>query len=176
MILPADYAWVEKLSVLPKMIVEAIKLYGTHEIAGPGDSPTIMEWTKETGLLPIYSGDEIPWCGLFMAVVAERAGKPVPTSPLWALSWASWGVPAGHAGLGDVMTFVRPGGGHVGLYIAEDKTAYHILGGNTSDQVKIARLDKQRLRAARRPIYKNQPATVQRYVVAPAGELSVNEK
>lgn len=85
--------------------------------------------------------------------------------------------------LGDICTFDRKDpktgksiGGHVGLYIAEDDTAYHIGGGNTSDMVKIARLEKTRLVAAVRPIFKiGQPASVKRYFVQPTGSLSTNE-
>ena len=32
--------------------------------------------------------------------------------------------------LGDILTFKRNGGGHVGLYVGEDKDCYHVLGGN----------------------------------------------
>jgi uncharacterized protein (TIGR02594 family) len=90
-----------------------------------------------------------------MAVVAERAGKEIPKHPLWALSWSAFGAkpaldrdrgsPA--AALGDVLVFVRNGGGHVGLYVGEDASAFHLLGGNQSDRVCITRLAKSRLYA-----------------------------
>jgi hypothetical protein len=44
------------------------------------------------------------------------------------------------AALGDVLAFVRNGGGHVGLYVDEDASAYHVLGGNQSDRVSITRV------------------------------------
>lgn len=175
MSLPAAYAWVSALSPLPHMVDQAVALYGVHEGAGSVNNPVILAWAKEVGLASVYTADSIPWCGLFMAVVAQRAGKPVPSGPLWALDWSKFGSDAGQPGLGDVLVFVRPGGGHVGLYIAEDSGAYHVLGGNTADAVSIARIDKHRLYAARRPIYSVQPATVKPYIVAATGALSQNE-
>ena len=49
------------------------------------------------------------------------------------------------------MVFSRTGGGHVGFYVGEDKDAYHILGGNQSDMVSIARVAKDRHVATRWP-------------------------
>jgi uncharacterized protein (TIGR02594 family) len=116
MALPAQYAWLSN-EPGPKMILEALKLFGTVEAAGAKDNPTILAWAVEVGLAKTYSHDSIPWCGLFVAVVAKRAGKEVVDSPLWALSWAEFGKPAeGGAMLGDVLTFKRDGGGHVALY------------------------------------------------------------
>ena len=50
------------------------------------------------------------------------------------------------------MTFKRPGGGHVGFYVGEDSTAYHVLSGNQFDKVGITRIDKSRLVAIRWPL------------------------
>lgn len=171
------YDYLDKLSVLPRMIVEARKLLGTVERAGAANSPTIMAWAKEVGgkVGDVYTADSIAWCGLFMAVVAKRAGKTIPTDPLWALNWSRFGVAAGQPGLGDVLTFVRDGGGHVALYVGEDGGAYHVLGGNQSDRVCFARIAKARLHSVRRPVYTNAPATVRPYVVTGGGVLSVNE-
>jgi uncharacterized protein (TIGR02594 family) len=174
--LPARYGWLPQLGLaLPKLLQVALPLYGTHEITGKLDSPVIMGWATEVGLRAIYTADEIAWCGLFMAVVAKRAGKPVPDGPLWALNWAKFGVEAGQPALGDVLTFTRTGGGHVGLYVGEDSSAYHVLGGNTSDAVTIARIDKKRLYRARRPAYNAAPSTVRPYILAAEGSLSTNE-
>ena len=144
MTLPLQYAWLAKEGA-PKMLVEALKLFGTLEAPGTKDNPVIMGWAKEVGLMKTYSHDSVPWCGLFMAVVAKRAGKTVVDSPLWALSWADFGEHPTVPMLGDVMTFKRQGGGHVALYVGEDAHAYHVLGGNQSDSVCITRIEKQRL-------------------------------
>jgi uncharacterized protein (TIGR02594 family) len=136
--LPSRYGWLAR-EPGPKMIVEALKLYGTLETPGSVNNPTIIAWAKEVGgeVEDIYKADSIPWCGLFMAVVAKRAGKEIPKHPLWALSWSAFGAKVPDAALGDVLVFVRNGGGHVGLYVGEDASAFHVLGGNQSDRVCI---------------------------------------
>lgn len=171
------YDYLRKLTPLPLIIAEALKLLGTVERAGAANSPTIMAWADEVGgkVEDVYQADSIPWCGLFMAVVAQRAGKVVPVDPLWALNWTKFGVAAGQPMLGDVLTFVRKGGGHVALYVGEDATAYHVLGGNQSDKVCITRIAKERLHRVRRPVYRVQPSTVRPYILSASGTLSVNE-
>lgn len=175
MTLPEQYAWLGK-EPGPKMIVEALKLFGTVEGAGAKDNPTILAWAKEVGLSETYSHDSIPWCGLFVAVVAKRAGKELVKSPLWALSWADFGKPTeGGPMLGDVLTFKRDGGGHVALYVGEDAGAYHVLGGNQSDRVSITRMAKSRFYRARRPIYNVMPSNVRKISLVSNGKLSTNE-
>lgn len=191
MTLPAAYAWLAK-EPGPKMLLEALKLYGTLEGAGAANNPTILAWADELGLelgssayakwvADWYSSDSIAWCGLFCAVVAQRANpddrpeRRPPDKFLSALSWGSWGLPAPVPMLGDVLVFARDGGGHVGLYVGADDAAFHVLGGNTRDSVSIARLEKARLRAARRPPYLAQPANVRVIHLAATGAASTNE-
>ncbi len=174
--LPSRYGWLAR-EPGPKMIVEALKLYGTLETPGSANNPTIIAWAKEVGgeVEDIYKADSIPWCGLFMAVVAKRAGKEIPAHPLWALSWSAFGAKSAAAALGDVLVFVRNGGGHVGLYVGEDASAFHVLGGNQSDRVCITRVAKGRLYAARRPLYRIPPANVRPIYLDATGALSLNE-
>jgi uncharacterized protein (TIGR02594 family) len=123
-----------------------------------------------------YNDDGIPWCGLFMAVVAKRAGKPVLEGPLWARNWVAFGNAADEAQLGDVLVFRRDqGSGHVGLYVGEDYGAYHVLGGNQSDGVTITRIARDRCIAIRRPAYRKAPATATPVQLAANGPLSTNE-
>lgn len=174
--LPSRYGWLARESG-PKMIVEALKLFGTMEKPGSANNPIIVAWAKEVGgeVADVYKADSIPWCGLFMAVVAKRAGKELPRHPLWALSWSAFGAKTGAPALGDVLVFSRNGGGHVGLYVGEDASAFHVLGGNQSDRVCITRIAKARLYAARRPLYRVQPANVRPIHLEAAGALSLNE-
>lgn len=179
-IMQPAYAWLEKEGA-PKMLVEALKLYGIMEKPGPGSNPVILGWAKELGLGPdIYSDDAVPWCSLFMSVVAKRAGKFIPFGGydlLRAKSWARFGTQVTPPMLGDVLVFMRPDGFHVGLYVGEDSTAYHVLGGNQGDSVDIARIAQARLVCCRRPVYSiGQPANVRRVFLAPTGMLSLNEK
>jgi uncharacterized protein (TIGR02594 family) len=174
--LPSRYGWLAR-EPGPKMIVEALKLYGTLEAPGSANNPTIVAWANEVGgeVADVYKADSIPWCGLFIAVVATRAGKEIPKHPLWALSWSAFGAKSPAAALGDVLVFVRNGGGHVGLYVGEDASAFHVLGGNQSDRVCITRVAKARLYAARRPLYRVQPANVRAIHLESTGALSLNE-
>lgn len=174
--LPAQYAWLQELGDgMPLTIAEALKEYGVKEVAGGANSPVIMGWARETALTAVYTGDAIPWCGLFAAVVCKRARKEAPNQPLWALNWAKFGVGVTTAGLGDVLVYKRDGGGHVNFYVGEDPTHFHGIGGNQSDGVNITRIDKARCVAMRRPLYKNTPAAVKPYHLAASGAVSTNE-
>lgn len=161
----------------PRMIREALALYGTMEMPGTKNNPVIVNWAKETSTKDDdwYNADSIPWCGLFMAVVAQRALWQVVSKPLAALSWATFGNPSPEPSLGDVLVFRRKGGGHVGLYVGESADSFFVLGGNQSDKVNIARIVKSRLYACKRPPYKVQPDSVKKYFYANSGELSQNE-
>lgn len=172
--LPAKYAYLNTVGVLPRTIQEALKLYGTKETKGNGNNPAILKWAKELGIRE-YNMDSIPWCGLYAAIVAHRAGKDIVDAPLWARNWAKFGVKVDHAGLGDILVFVRDGGGHVGFYVGESADTYHVLGGNQGDAVSIVEIKKSRCIATRRPVYNNQPASVKRYVISSSGKVSQNE-
>jgi uncharacterized protein (TIGR02594 family) len=171
---PAEYAWLEREGA-PRMLVEALALYGTAEIKGNASNPTILAWAKEIGVSNAYTNENIPWCGLAMAVVAKRAGKEPPHDPLWALNWMNFGKVAETPMLGDVMVFSRNGGGHVSLLVGEDSTCWHCLGGNQGDAVSFTRIPKSRQHWARRPIYINQPLNVRVVHLAAAGALSTKE-
>lgn len=172
--LPAEYRWLNDERA-PRMLVEAVKLFGTVEVPGKRSSPIILGWAAELNLQKTYSGDDIPWCGLFMAAVAHRAGKSIPDAPLWALSWTGFGRPVSAPMLGDVMVKSRAGGGHVTMYVGEDAEAYHCLGGNQSDAVCIRSFPKSIPWQFRRPIYAVQPANVRVVYLAATGELSTKE-
>lgn len=166
----------------PRILLEALALHGIKETPGPRDNPTIIAWATETGIPSSYTSDMTPWCGLFLAVVAHRAGyaSSVPATPLWARSWTTFGnsVPIAHAALGDVLVFTRPGGGgHVGIYVGEDPSYFHIIGGNQNDAVSITRISKRRCIAARRcPWSVAQPKNVRKIHLDANGPISTNER
>ena len=180
--IPKEYQWLVK-ELAPKILVEALSHYGCLEIRGKDNNPDITKWAKEVGgkVADVYTNDEIPWCGLFIAVCAKRAGYQPPKDPLWALNWGTFGIGQRVAMLGDVLTFIRKTSsgaraGHVGLYVGEDNAAYHILGGNQSDCVCITRMAKNRLYAIRRTDFKvGQPKNVRQIFLSSKGKLSVNE-
>lgn len=184
--LPSQYQWLENLKGLPNTIKEALKLYGVQEVVGKGDNATILAWRDElNGAAPAgkpivsgFSGDAVPWCGLFSAIIAYRRLKKVEEvvkDPLWARNWAKYGVKADRPMLGDILVFVRNGGGHVGFYVGEDTTCFHVLGGNQSDKVCITRIEKTRCIAARRPPYVTVPKAVKPFFLAASGSVSSNE-
>jgi uncharacterized protein (TIGR02594 family) len=182
MSIPAAYAWLPTLSGLPKTISLAIKEYGVKEVIGRGSNKTIIAWRDELNHAGVkiegYSDDDIPWCGLFAAIITYRRMKEageVVKSPLWARNWAKYGSKSAVPGLGDVLVFQRGSGGHVGFYVGEDRTCYHVLGGNQSNQVSIALIQKSRLLAARRPPYKTTRRAVKPYYLSTGGTISTNE-
>ena len=170
-----SYEWLKK-ETAPKILVEAVKHIGTKEIVGKQHNPTILSWAKALGLEKVYTNDEIPWCGLFVAYCAHAAGLDVVKHPLWALNWNKYGNVAKVAMLGDVLTFTRNGGGHVGIYVGEDATHYHVLGGNQNNSVSVSRIAKDRLSQARRTAWKiAQPASVRVVHLEAKGVITTNE-
>ena len=174
--LPPQYQWLKK-EVGPRILVEAVKTYGTAEKPGPGSNPSILKWAQDVGLDRVYKADATAWCGLWMSYVAKQAGWDDPYNPLWARNWLNFGTPQREAGLGDVLVFSRgSGSGHVGLYVGEDASAYHVLGGNQSDRVMIKRIAKNRLLGIRRcPWRVNEPVNVKPVKLAASGSFSTNE-
>lgn len=180
--LPVQYQWLSN-EPGPKMILEALKEFGTLEKPGDANNPAIIAWAHEIGgaVEDVYKADKTPWCGLFMAVIAQRAGKKIVKDPLWALNWGTFGNHIETPMLGDVLVFIRKTSdgkkaGHVALYVGEDDSAFHTLGGNQSDSVCITRMAKNRLYTARRPEYNNQPQNVRRIILSASGSLSNNEQ
>lgn len=176
--LPAEFAWLGR-EIGPRILLEALKLYGTVETPGDASNPKILDWAKEvgSGIKDIYTNDEIPWCGLFVAVCAVRSRWDVPKNPLWALSWGEWGRAVIRPMLGDILVFRRNGGGHVGIYVGEDSSRYYVLGGNQGDAVTIIPIDKARLVTARRcPWRIAQPSNIRVIELKTNQKASSNER
>lgn len=170
------YEWL-KNETAPKILLESVKLIGTKEVVGAQHNPVILGWAKELGLDNVYKNDEIPWCGLAMAIIVKNAGYEVVQAPLWALNWGNFGKAVASPMLGDILTFKRESGGHVGVYVGEDKDFYHILGGNQSNMHCVTRIAKTRLMRARRPVFKiGQPWQVRKIYLSASGSVSVNER
>jgi uncharacterized protein (TIGR02594 family) len=178
-ILPAHYHWLIK-SDNPKVLQEALSLYGTYEFKGAENNPVILEWSQEIGVKVgiDYNADSIPWCGLFAAICVKRAGFEVPSIAVRAKAWLNFGtkIPKHEASRGDVLIFDRKGGGHVGFYVGHDNECYHVLGGNQSDQVNITRIRRDRLEGVRRCPWKvAQPKSVKPIKLVAQGKISENE-
>jgi uncharacterized protein (TIGR02594 family) len=174
--LPKQFEFLNKEGA-PKMLVEALKLYGVTEKASTADNPIILAWAKELDL-DYYNDDAIPWCGLFAAIVAKRAGKTVVKNPLWARNWANFGKKKSLAMLGDILVFSRGSkSGHIGLYVGETKTKYYVLGGNQGDKVSIVPILKSRLISINAEYNIGQPANVRQIFFKEDGKpVSTNEQ
>jgi uncharacterized protein (TIGR02594 family) len=156
---------------------EAARLQGVTEVAGSKSNSTILGWAKAIGgwVASYFDDDDIPWCGLFMAhcIGATLPEEPLPSNPLGALNWSTFGI-ACEPQPGAILTFSRDGGGHVGFYVSEDDTYFHVLGGNQSNKVNVTKVAKSRHKATRWP--KTAPAPAGKKVVAAfSGTVSTNE-
>ncbi len=174
---PQQYRWLW-FEGAPRILIEALRLYGVHEFEGEANNPVILGWAREmrdkVGLE--YNADTTPWCGLFMGYVVHKAGSDPPFLCIRAKEWLKFGNAVKLPMLGDICVFERKGGGHVGIYVGEDKHCYHILGGNQGDAVSIVRIDRTRLLGARRPPWKvAQPTNVRRVYLDKIGKISQNE-
>jgi uncharacterized protein (TIGR02594 family) len=161
----------------PKVIVEAVKHYDVTEIPGSKSNSIILGWAKKLKI-SWYENDDTPWCGLFISNVVTDAGYVPVKNALRALSWVDWGngVSLKDASLGDVLVFKRPGGGHVGLYVGEEKDFFYVLGGNQSNQVNVGKIAKSRCVAVRRSPWRvGQPLQVRKIFVENGGVISKNE-
>ena len=157
---------------------EARRCLGIREIAGSKTNPIIAGWLDELGAG--WNDDEAAWCGTFVGhcIASTLPDEPLPANPFGARQWEKFGVPLKTPALGAILTFWRTSPaswqGHVGLYGGEDATNYHVVGGNQSNMVSIAKVAKSRLTAMRWPATVALP-TAGRVVGDLAGGVSTNE-
>lgn len=157
---------------------EAVRLMGTREAPGTANNPVIIDWAEKLDI--DYSGDDIPWCGLFVGhcVGSSMPDEALPNGLLGARKWLRFGIEC-EPQVGAVMVFWRHRRdgwqGHVGFYNGEDSEAYHVLGGNQSDTVNIARIARNRFLGARWPTTAMAP-TGQTSTGEADGTLSQNEQ
>jgi uncharacterized protein (TIGR02594 family) len=156
---------------------EAKRWQGLREVAGPGSNKTIVAWGR--AVADWFADDDIPWCGAFVHGVLASAmpDEPLPANALWARGWLRFGTTIAPTP-GAILVFWRGtrsgSSGHVGFYAGEDGAAFHVLGGNQSNAVTIARIAKHRLLGARWPRTAPLP-TAKRQLRQAAGSLSTNE-
>ena len=131
---------------------EAKSALGRHEAR---DRSWLMDWLKRDGR-SLGDPSKTPWCGDFVETCIRVALPDEPllgalgSNPYWARNWLRFGqevppIP------GAVLVFARGSGGHVGFAMGQDDTHFHVLGGNQSDAVTIARIARSRLLGARWP-------------------------
>lgn len=154
----------------------ARSLIGTREIPGNRSNPDILDWAEGAGI--DYDNDDIPWCGLFVhhCIRSALPHEPTPSQFLTARRWLKFGLPVKPA-IGSVLVFWRGKRngwrGHVGFYAGEDSACYHVLGGNQSNSVSVARIRKDRLLEARWPVA--APKSSKILWLSAKSEVSTNE-
>jgi len=149
---------------------------GLKEYPGAANNPTILGWAKGLGskILGIaFGADSVPWCGLFVAHCIKQACLTPAPIAVRASAWEKWGQPCKPT-VGAVVVFKRSGGGHVGFLVGENATSYRVLGGNQSDAVNEAWIEKSRAVAIRWPAGQSVPTTPLPKLTV-AGAVSKNE-
>jgi uncharacterized protein (TIGR02594 family) len=175
----ADTETVPSIPAEPVWMREARRFVGLREIPGSQSNPTIVGWANALGgwVAGFFKNDDIAWCGLFIGhvIAATLPREPLPKNPLGALEWNKLGRRLTIPVLGAILTFTRSGGGHVGIYVGEDATHYHVLGGNQSNSVSITRIEKSRLSAIRWPATGDEPRGGKVILTAAGVAVSKNE-
>ena len=111
---------------------------GVREYPGPQHNPRIVEYASHTGFAA--KTDEVAWCSSFVNWCMAQA-KLKGTRSAAARSWLDWGVELADPVSGCISVFRRgsdPAQGHVAFYVSRTDKVIHVLGGNQSNQVKIA--------------------------------------
>lgn len=155
----------EKAINLPGMVYapwyeELLRKKGLHEVSNYEKLKAWLKSDKNT----LGDPRKLPWCGdaIQTCIALTIPDEPLPANPYLARNWLKFGVPVIPT-LGCVMVFWRGSrngtSGHVGLYAGEDAKYYYILGGNQSNAITIAKLDKARFLGARWPKTEPLPKT-----------------
>lgn len=162
--------------VPPPWFAELKRRQGLHEVR---DRSKLMAWLRSDGKT-LGDPAKLPWCGdaVQTCLALTLPDEPQPANPYLARNWLKLGVPLATPALGAILVFYRGPldgtSGHVGLYVGEDANAFHVLGGNQSNAITIARLDKARLLGVRWPSTYPLPHTGRVRLTA-AGALSRDE-
>jgi uncharacterized protein (TIGR02594 family) len=153
---------------------EARRLLGTRETPGSASNPVIMDWADK--LDQWYPGDDVPWCGLFVAhcMAVGAPDEPQDFNRLGAREWLRYGEPCTYEeGAICVLWRGSPDGwkGHVFIVTGRDSAAVRGIGGNQSDNVTEAWFSASRVLGYRKPT----GATLPLAPIARRGVLSTNE-
>jgi len=162
----------------PVWLSRARSYTNIKEAPGGANNRVIMSWADRVGgwVKRYFVADSIPWCGLFVANVMLECGfGDLPDNPLGARNWAGYGRKLIAPRLGCILVFSRSGGGHVGFYVGEDTTHFHVLGGNQSDAVNVMRIAKDRLISMNWPMEHPLPPAKPVYLNPNGSPVSKNE-
>lgn len=157
---------------------ELLRRKGLHELR---DRSALMAWLRTDGKT-LGDPAKLPWCGdaIQTCLALTLPDEPQPVNPYLARNWLKLGVPLEKPSLGCILVFWRGSqagsSGHVGLYAGEDAQGYlHVLGGNQSDAITIARLGKTRLLGMRWPSTYPKPTSGRVLLSASGAPFSTDE-
>jgi len=131
----------------PPWVDEMLRRKGLHE---DRDHSALYAWLRSAG--SAVDPARTPWCGdaVETAILRSLPDEAVPANPMASINWLKFGRGLDFPALGAVLVFWRgkKSGwqGHVGFYVGEDATHFHVLGGNQSDAITISRIARNRLR------------------------------
>ncbi|MBC7280049.1 peptidoglycan-binding protein [Hoeflea sp.] len=131
----------------PPWVDEMVRRKGLHENR---DHSELTAWLRSAG--SAVNPARTPWCGdaVETAILRALSDEPVPGNPMASINWLKFGRELKTPSFGAVLVFWRGSKsgwqGHVGFYVGEDASHYHVLGGNQSDAITITKLKKGRLR------------------------------
>lgn len=162
----------------PPWYEELLRRKGLHETR---DRSKLMAWLRSDGKT-LGDPAKLPWCGdaIQTCLTLTLPDEPQPANPYLARDWLKLGIPLETPSLGCILVFWRGSktgtSGHVGLYAGEDAQGYlHVLGGNQSDAITIARLDKARLLGMRWPGSYPKPSAGRVLLSASGALISTDE-
>lgn len=134
-------------SDIPPWMEEMLRRKGLHENRNHNE---LHAWLKSAG--SAVDPAETPWCGdaVETAILRALPDAAVPANPMASIKWLKFGRELDEPTYGAVLVFWRgsPDGwqGHVGFYVGESDSHYHVLGGNQSNAITITKLTRDRLR------------------------------
>ena len=161
----------------PAWLARARKMLGLKETPGAANNPEIMNMAKR--LDQWYPGDDVPWCGLFIAdcMAIGAPNEPQDFNRLGARNWNEYGESTKPC-LGAVIPMWRTHktkswNGHVALATGTTSDGKWVrgIGGNQSDMVSEIWFDVDRILGWRVPTgYAGAPLPT-----AKLGQLSKKE-
>ncbi len=163
-------------SSLPPWYIEMQRRKGLHETK---NRSLLMAWLRSDGKT-LGDPARLPWCGdaVETAIHLTLPNEPRLANPYMARNWMKFGRPLATPAIGAVLVFWRGArngiSGHVGLYAGEDAGALHVMGGNQSNAITVARLGRDRLLGIRWPQTYPLPSAG-RFFGSAEGGLSTDE-
>lgn len=134
---------------------------GVAEVPGPLSNPLILKWARDIGAPKWFNNDDQAWCAVGMNRTLLACQLPMARHAdasrrdgfdlLRAQTFETYGASLTAPTLGCLLTFNRPGGYHVALYLGESTTAYYCLGCNQLNSVSTTWIAKERCTSKRWP-------------------------